>query len=86
MSKSQVWCGLTNTVIFFLPSSGGNMAASLGFPFTNAQWNELERQAMIYKYMVSSNHVPPHLLIPTPLSTAKPLNFFLIVLGLMSFS
>ena len=71
---------------FFMPSSGGKMAASLGFPFTNAQWNELERQAMIYKYMVSSTHVPPHLLIPTPLSTAKPLNFLMSILGLMSFS
>ncbi|XP_015870685.2 growth-regulating factor 8 [Ziziphus jujuba] len=42
----------------------GGMAATLGFPFTNAQWKELERQAMIYKYMVASVPVPPDLLLP----------------------
>ncbi|KAJ6969567.1 LOW QUALITY PROTEIN: growth-regulating factor 7 [Populus alba] len=57
----------TITTASAFKSPGGKMAASLGFPFTNAQWNELERQAMIYKYMVSSTHVPPHLLVPTPL-------------------
>ncbi|KAK6155490.1 hypothetical protein DH2020_009738 [Rehmannia glutinosa] len=41
-------------------SPGGNMA----FPFTSGQWKELERQAMIYKYMISSMPVPPHLLYP----------------------
>ena len=40
------------------------MAASLGFPFTSAQWKELERQAMIYKYMMASVPVPPELLMP----------------------
>ncbi|CAA0813060.1 Growth-regulating factor 7 [Striga hermonthica] len=33
--------------------------------FTSAQWKELERQAMIYKYMISSVPVPPHLLYPS---------------------
>ncbi|XVF53177.1 hypothetical protein PTKIN_Ptkin05aG0079400 [Pterospermum kingtungense] len=33
-------------------------------PFTAAQWQELERQTMIYKYMVASLPVPPELLIP----------------------
>ncbi|KAJ4835897.1 hypothetical protein Tsubulata_006156 [Turnera subulata] len=47
-------------------NSPGGMAASLGFPFTNAQWNELERQAIIYKYMMASIPVPPYLLSPTP--------------------
>ncbi|KAL2339560.1 hypothetical protein Fmac_007500 [Flemingia macrophylla] len=41
--------------------SSGGMAASL-FPFTSAQWRELERQAMIYKYMMASVPVPPDLL------------------------
>ncbi|KAF7830779.1 growth-regulating factor 2 isoform X2 [Senna tora] len=56
--------------------SPGAMAASLGVPFTNAQWRELERQAMIYKYMVASLPVPPALLIPTftPASSRPPLN------------
>lgn len=40
------------------------MAATLGFPFTAAQWKELERQAMIYKYMVASVPVPYELLLP----------------------
>ncbi|KAK4277624.1 hypothetical protein QN277_015594 [Acacia crassicarpa] len=51
--------------------SPGAMAASLGFPFTNAQWKELERQAMIYKYMMASVPVPPNLLIPTALASAS---------------
>ncbi|XP_030460261.1 growth-regulating factor 7 [Syzygium oleosum] len=38
--------------------------AMLGYPFTHAQWKELERQAMIYKYMMASIPVPPELLIP----------------------
>ncbi|OIT08245.1 PREDICTED: growth-regulating factor 8-like isoform X1 [Nicotiana attenuata] len=39
------------------------MAAALGFPFTWSQWKELEKQAMIYKYMVSAIPVPPDLLL-----------------------
>ncbi|KAG6383697.1 hypothetical protein SASPL_156541 [Salvia splendens] len=39
-------------------------AAAAAFPFTFAQWQELERQAMIYKYMISSVPVPPDLLFP----------------------
>ncbi|KAH6815416.1 hypothetical protein C2S51_020236 [Perilla frutescens var. frutescens] len=39
-------------------SGGGGMA------FTGAQWKELERQTMIYKCMISSVPVPPHLLFP----------------------
>ncbi|XP_030937083.1 growth-regulating factor 7 isoform X2 [Quercus lobata] len=48
------------------------MAASLGFPFTIAQWRELERQAMIYKYMMASAPIPPELLIPTCRNTSDP--------------
>lgn len=48
------------------------MAASLGFPFTSAQWRELERQAMIYKYMMASAPIPPELLIPTCRNTSDP--------------
>ncbi|XXG66868.1 hypothetical protein AAC387_Pa06g0345 [Persea americana] len=40
------------------------MAASMGFPFTTLQWQELQRQALIYKYMVCSMPVPPELLMP----------------------
>ncbi|XP_073310827.1 growth-regulating factor 7-like [Primulina huaijiensis] len=44
--------------------SSGGMVASVGFPFTFAQWKELERQAMIYKYMIASVPVPADLLFP----------------------
>ncbi|CAN4089475.1 unnamed protein product [Withania somnifera] len=44
-------------------NSQGGMATALGYPFTWAQWKELERQAMIYKYMVSATSVPPDLFL-----------------------
>nr|GMD20504.1 growth-regulating factor 7 [Ipomoea batatas] len=49
-----------------LPFKSPGMATSLGFPFTCAQWKELERQAMVYKYMMASVPVPPDLLLPLP--------------------
>ncbi|XVF10164.1 hypothetical protein REPUB_Repub07fG0159100 [Reevesia pubescens] len=52
--------------------SPGGMAASLEFPFTSAQWKELERQAMIYKYMKASVPVPPDLLNPIAGSPSVP--------------
>lgn len=41
-------------------------SSSMGvfFPFTNAQWNELERQAMVFKYMMHSIPIPYDLLFP----------------------
>lgn len=59
------------------------MAASLGFPFTNAQWKELERQAMIYKYLMSSVPVPPHLLIPTAASLSPCMSHSFIMPSLI---
>ncbi|XP_059443722.1 growth-regulating factor 8-like [Corylus avellana] len=55
----------SNTDIFTFNSSGG-MAASENVrdPFTAAQWQELERQAMAYKYMMASVPVPPQILVP----------------------
>ncbi|KAE8077625.1 hypothetical protein FH972_016174 [Carpinus fangiana] len=47
-------------------------SSSLGFPFTNAQWKELERQAMIYKYMMAAVPVPPELLIPVSRTSSDP--------------
>ncbi|XP_059625434.1 growth-regulating factor 4-like [Cornus florida] len=41
------------------------MATTFGCPFTLSQWKELKTQAMIYKYMMESVPVPPHLLSPT---------------------
>lgn len=34
------------------------------WPFTVSQWQELEHQALIYKYMVAGLPVPPDLVIP----------------------
>ncbi|GAB4858602.1 hypothetical protein Ancab_010076 [Ancistrocladus abbreviatus] len=46
-------------------AGGMATATTLGFcPFTAAQWKELQRQAMIFKYMVASIPVPPDLLFP----------------------
>lgn len=55
-------------------AAGMAAAASLGFPFTHAQWNELQRQAMIYKYMMASIPVPSDLLFP--LSSSTPCNYY----------
>ena len=48
---------------FDVATNSQGMATALGYPFTWAQWKELERQAMIYKYMVSAMSVPPDLLL-----------------------
>ncbi|CAL1376466.1 unnamed protein product [Linum trigynum] len=40
----------------------GNRASSCSSPFTATQWQELEHQALIYKYMVSGVPIPPELL------------------------
>lgn len=50
--------------------SPGGMTTALGFPFTNQQWKELERQAMIYKYMMAALPVPRDLLFPTTSSAS----------------
>ncbi|KAK7265428.1 hypothetical protein RJT34_33048 [Clitoria ternatea] len=48
------------------------------FPFTPSQWQELEHQALIYKYMASGISIPPDLLftikrsyLDSPLSSAR---------------
>ncbi|CAH8354477.1 unnamed protein product [Eruca vesicaria subsp. sativa] len=43
-------------------------------PFTSAQLAELERQAMIYKYMIASVPVPFDLLVSSSSSSAPPCN------------
>ncbi|KAI3691913.1 hypothetical protein L6452_31716 [Arctium lappa] len=45
-------------------STVGVMAASGKLLFTANQWRELERQTMIFKYMMASIPVPPQLLLP----------------------
>ncbi|PNT53383.1 hypothetical protein POPTR_001G082700v4 [Populus trichocarpa] len=50
----------------FTFNSSGEMTPSVNerVLFTAAQWQELERQTTIYKYMMASVPVPPELLIP----------------------
>ncbi|KAK9724871.1 hypothetical protein RND81_05G104400 [Saponaria officinalis] len=68
---------------FYKPTSGGMATAAMGFPFTAAQWKELERQAMIYKYMMASLPVPPDLLYSSfttnflPSSAFTPASYFM---------
>ncbi|XP_057804304.1 growth-regulating factor 2-like [Salvia miltiorrhiza] len=58
------------------PEEMAAAAAAAAFPFTFAQWKELERQAMIYKYMISSVPVPPDLLFPHSRNfSAAPLDY-----------
>ncbi|XP_057758986.1 growth-regulating factor 4-like [Arachis stenosperma] len=42
----------------------GMMSSTSRSPFTVSQWQELEHQALIYKYMVAGLPVPPDLVIP----------------------
>ncbi|XP_039046599.1 growth-regulating factor 8-like isoform X1 [Hibiscus syriacus] len=50
----------------FVHKFSGEMAAPVNarVPFTAAQWQELERQTMIFKYMMASVPVPAELLLP----------------------
>lgn len=51
-------------------SGGGAVGAAAGMmgitrsPFTVSQWQELEHQALIFKYMVAGLPVPPDLVLP----------------------
>ena len=70
--------------------TGGGMMAMRSSPFTVLQWQELEHQALILKYMMAGLPVPPDLVLPIQKSfgsishrffhhpTSKPkMNFFL---------
>uniref|UniRef100_A0A0D9VLR5 Growth-regulating factor n=1 Tax=Leersia perrieri TaxID=77586 RepID=A0A0D9VLR5_9ORYZ len=47
------------------PSGGGGGAGAVGrYPFTASQWQELEHQALIYKYMASGTPIPSDLILP----------------------
>ncbi|KAL3817861.1 hypothetical protein ACJIZ3_003766 [Penstemon smallii] len=56
---------------FFRPSGGGVCGKSPFF--TASQWEELERQKMIHKYMMASIPVPPQLLLPISRTTLAPI-------------
>ncbi|XP_057463464.1 growth-regulating factor 4-like isoform X2 [Actinidia eriantha] len=42
----------------------GDGIRSSSSPFTGSQWQELEHQALIFKYLMAGIPVPPHLLLP----------------------
>ncbi|KAL6568945.1 hypothetical protein OROHE_003686 [Orobanche hederae] len=46
-------------------ASGGSMSMSGKALFTESQWQELERQNMIHKYIMAAVPIPPQLLLPT---------------------
>lgn len=43
---------------------GGGGGTGLRSPFTVSQWQELEHQALIFKYMMAGLPVPPDLVLP----------------------
>ncbi|XP_057951318.1 growth-regulating factor 7 [Malania oleifera] len=71
----------TPSTAFKSPGAAGGMAASVGFPFTVAQWRELERQAMIYKYMMASVPVPPDLLTLDPFLPSSATSHYHTLVG-----
>ncbi|KAL3844425.1 hypothetical protein ACJIZ3_001828 [Penstemon smallii] len=59
--------GTTSTSVAVGVALGGGGEVGYGFyraPFTAVQWQELEHQAMIYKYLVAGMPVPPDLVMP----------------------
>jgi hypothetical protein len=65
-------------------SNGGGMmgfsksvaASASSSPFTVSQWQELEHQALIFKYMVAGLPVPPDLVLPIQTTSFHSNNFF----------
>ncbi|KAL5724645.1 hypothetical protein ACHQM5_007876 [Ranunculus cassubicifolius] len=55
-------------------SSSSSSSSSLSFrpPFTPSQWQELEHQALIFKYLMAGLPVPPELVIPIKRSFDSP--------------
>ncbi|KAI7724515.1 hypothetical protein M8C21_028996 [Ambrosia artemisiifolia] len=47
------------------------------FPFTSSQWQELEHQALVYKYMISGMPIPPDLLFSIQRSLDSSTKLFL---------
>lgn len=45
-------------------AGGLGMMGMRASPFTVSQWQELEHQALIFKYMVAGLPVPPDLVLP----------------------
>ncbi|XP_059669399.1 uncharacterized protein LOC132314570 [Cornus florida] len=66
--------------------SPADMAATLGYAFTAAQWKELERQSTIYEYMSASVPLPPHLLSPNITGNISPYSHSSLLGGVSNFN
>ncbi|KAF8079446.1 hypothetical protein N665_1026s0005 [Sinapis alba] len=61
----------------FSPNTSSSRFLKMGNFFSLAQWQELELQALIYRYMLAGASVPQELLLPIKKSLFQsPLNFF----------
>lgn len=60
---------IKDVIFIIFVVAGGGMGKAL---FTSSQWQELERQNMIHKYIMASVPVPPQLLLPTSTNTNSP--------------
>lgn len=47
---------------FFFISLSLSLFMATRIPFTESQWEELENQALVFKYLAANMPVPPHLL------------------------
>lgn len=56
--------GVTTSLVVEMNSGTGGGGTGLRSPFTVSQWQELEHQALIFKYMMAGLPVPPDLVLP----------------------
>lgn len=68
---SKLYVGFNVKLVDNPGEMGRYMSDKTGVAFSEAQWQELERQRDIYKYMMASVPVPSELLTPFP---KKPSN------------
>ncbi|CDY13333.1 BnaC06g14240D [Brassica napus] len=67
---------LSPSVSCFSPNTSSSRFLKMGNLFSLAQWQELELQALIYRYMLAGASVPQELLLPIQKSLFQsPLNF-----------
>lgn len=53
---------LSSFFFFISPSLYLSIFMATKIPFTESQWEELENQALVFKYLAANVPVPPHLL------------------------
>ncbi|CAH8375244.1 unnamed protein product [Eruca vesicaria subsp. sativa] len=67
----------SSSIACFSPNTSSSRFLKMGNFYSLAQWQELELQALIYRYMLAGASVPPELLLPIKKSLfhQSPLNF-----------